>query len=148
MYVCVCVCMCCIYFFTSILLLLSVCVCLFDFLIFFLHLRRFHKLSSGSEEAFAVPSIPEKEQSDANVANFLLVDFWVSNANHHLASSKEVKVDATVNHVFAAATTPAFNCDLPVSYCVIGYFRQISERVLSDTSSQCQAVDNILCALT
>ena len=67
-----------------------------------------------------VPSLLEKEQSDVNVANILGAVSWIQDANHLiLASSKEVKLDATVNHVFAHATIFSFIYDLPMSDLVL-----------------------------
>ena len=83
----------------------------------------------------AVSSLPEKEQSDANVVNILRIVSWVQDATCLVpVGLEEVKVDTTVNLHFLLMPSSRFN--LPISYIISECFRQDNVKVSANTRSQ------------
>ena len=69
----------------------------------------FSKLSRGLHsdlvDASSVPSLPEREQSDAEVANYLKDVSWIWNVNHCASSSENERFEATLNHLCVPTLT-------------------------------------------
>ena len=90
------------------------------------------------------------EQSDAEVASYLKVVFWIHYLNWLVLNSFEcVKPEVIMNHIIAPALTLSNASNLPVSDLISDNLSQIGGKVSADFGSlKAKSLDRILPCLT